>query len=202
MLSTQNPLTPEDSLVFKSSVQYNGYHSILVASSGFWLSFGLCPLYPRLQTSALFSALAPERLSDKVWGLSASDWQPSSLHTSACCLIRENVSVILGNVIYRSFLALSVTRTDYGSRTFISLVVAWKIVQMLCFTAITALNILALFLNTCPPSPVNIIFYALCFIFVKCLSGTIKVSKAWRRLDWGFAAFSAFCRECMSWIVY
>lgn len=49
--------------------------------------------------------------------------------------------MILGNVIYHGFLAMSVTQTDYGCWTFISTGVAWKNVQLLCFLAITALNI-------------------------------------------------------------
>lgn len=111
--------------------------------SRFSFSIGLCPLAPSLNSipSLSISSREAECPCDKVWGLSASDWQACSHHASACCLIRENVSVILGNVIYRSFLAVSVTQTDYGCWTFISLGVAWKIVQMLCFSVITALNI-------------------------------------------------------------
>lgn len=111
--------------------------------SRFGSSIGLCPLAPSLNSipSLSISSREAECPCDKVWGLSASDWQACSHHASACCLIRENVSVILGNVIYRGFLAVSVTQTDYGCWTFISLGVAWKIVQMLCFSVITTLNI-------------------------------------------------------------
>ena len=95
-------------------------------TSGF--SIGLCPLATSLNSipSLSISSREAECPCDKVWGLSASDWQACSHHASACCLIRENVSVILGNVIYRGFLAVSVTQTDYGCWTFISLGVARK----------------------------------------------------------------------------
>lgn len=110
---------------------------------GFGFGIALCPLAPSLNSipSPSISSREAECPCDKVWGLSASDWQACSHHASACCLIRENVSVIWGNVIYRGFLAVSVTQTDYGCWTFISLGVPWKIVQMLCFSVITPLNI-------------------------------------------------------------
>lgn len=105
------------------------------------LQYCSLPLSPISNSSLSISSREAECPCDKVWGMSASDWQACSHHASACCLIRENVSVIWGNVIYRGFLAVSVTQTDYGCWTFISLGVAWKIVQMLCFSVITALNI-------------------------------------------------------------
>lgn len=101
-------------------------HRPIFFFSRFSFIIALCPLAPSLNSipSLSISSREAECPCDKVWGLSASDWQACSHHASACCLIRENVSVILGNVIYRGFLAVSVTQTDYGCWTFISLGVA------------------------------------------------------------------------------